>query len=175
MSKHTHSRFQSFARRLSVAGWALAFALGVAGCAGHAAAPANVSPTPQPISDEVTRTIFARSLGVHLDQMLRHASGLYVQDVHVGTGAVALAGKSMVVRYVGYLSDGKKFDSGEITVTIGSSSTIQAWKEGLLGMRVGGQRRLVSPPNLAYGSRGAGSDIPPYAVLVFDIEMVAAI
>jgi hypothetical protein len=163
-------------RRLSVAGWALAFALDVAGCAGHAAAPASVSATPQPISDDViTRTTFAPSLGVHLDQMLRHASGLYVQDVHVGTGAVALAGKSMVVRYVGYLSDGKKFDSGEITVTIGSSSTIQAWKEGLLGMRVGGQRRLVSPPNLAYGSRGAGSDIPPYAVLVFDIEMVAAI
>ncbi len=107
--------------------------------------------------------------------MMRRASGLYVQDLKVGTGAVALNGKSMVVRYAGFLSDGTKFDSGEITVTIGSSTTIGAWKEGLVGMRVGGTRRLVVPPNLGYGSTGAGATIPPHAVLVFDIEMTGAI
>jgi FKBP-type peptidyl-prolyl cis-trans isomerase len=122
---------------------------------------------------DVEQATFAPSLGVHLDQMLRHGSGLYVQDLKVGTGAVALKGKSMVVRYSGYLSNGKEFDQGEITVSIGSSNTIAAWQEGLLGMRVGGQRRLVVPPSLGYGSRAAG-EIPPNSVLVFDIEMISA-
>jgi FKBP-type peptidyl-prolyl cis-trans isomerase len=123
---------------------------------------------------DVEQATFAPSLGVHLDQMLRHGSGLYVQDLKVGTGAVALKGKSMVVRYSGYLSNGKEFDQGEITVSIGSSNTIAAWQEGLLGMRVGGQRRLVVPPSLGYGSRAAG-EIPPNSVLVFDIEMISAL
>ncbi len=83
--------------------------------------------------------------------MMRRASGLYVQDLKIGTGAIALHGKSMVVRYTGWLASGKQFDSGEITVTIGAKGTIAAWEEGLLGMRVGGQRRLVVPPNLGYG------------------------
>ncbi|MEO9034768.1 MAG: FKBP-type peptidyl-prolyl cis-trans isomerase [Gemmatimonadaceae bacterium] len=105
--------------------------------------------------------------------MSRRASGLYVQDVKFGTGAVSARGRSVVVRYAGWLSSGKQFDSGEITVALGAGKTIPAWEEGLLGMRVGGQRRIVSPPYMAYGSRGAGDDIPPNSVLVFLMEVTS--
>jgi FKBP-type peptidyl-prolyl cis-trans isomerase FkpA len=147
--------------------------LGLAGCGGGSTPP-NTAPAPRPLAGPVERTTFAPSLGVHLDQMLRHASGLYVQDLEVGTGAVALKGKNMVVRYAGYLANGKEFDHGEITISIGGSNTIAAWQEGLLGMRVGGQRRLVVPPNLGYGTAAAG-EIPANSVLVFDIEMMSVL
>ena len=178
--KHTHSRIRSGAsarsRRRVAGAVALLVAvalLGLAGCGGSAVVPSAAS-APRPLAGPVERTTFAPSLGVHLDQMLRHASGLYVQDLKVGTGAVALKGKSMVVRYAGYLSNGTEFDHGEITVQIGADNTITAWKEGLLGMRVGGQRRLVVPPSLGYGTAAAG-EIPPNSVLVFDIEMTSAL
>jgi FKBP-type peptidyl-prolyl cis-trans isomerase len=122
---------------------------------------------------DVERTNFAPSLNVHLDAMVRHASGLYVQDITPGTGAIALRGRSVIVRYTGWLADGKQFDSGEITVGLGTNKTIRAWEEGLLGMRVGGKRRLVVPPALGYGSRGSGDVIPPDAVLVFDVEAMS--
>ena len=60
-----------------------------------------------------------------------------------------------------------------VTVTLGTNKVIRAWEEALLGMRVGGRRRLVTPPNLAYGSRGAGDDIPPNAVLVFEMQVMS--
>ena len=103
--------------------------------------------------------------------MMRRNSGLYVQDLQIGTGSVAAQSRNAVVRYTGYLPDGKSFDSGEITISIGAGKVIRAWDEGVLGMRVGGRRRLVAPPHLAYGSRGAPPAIPPNAVLVFDMEL----
>lgn len=130
------------------------------------------APAPQPVNDIVRRTTFDPSLGVHLDEMLRHPSGLYVQDIAAGTGAVALRGKTLVVRYTGSLPDGTQFDSGEITVTLGGKGVIPGWEEGLLGMRAGGKRRLVVPPELGYGAKGSGK-IPPNAVLVFDMELTA--
>ena len=93
----------------------------------------------------------------------------------MGTGAVATRGRSVVVRYAGWLANGKQFDSGEVTVTLGQNKVIRAWEDGILGMRVGGRRRLVTPPNLAYGSRGAGDDIPPNSVLVFEMEVTAVL
>lgn len=179
LSKHTRSRTPSAAarsRRRTAGAVALIVAialLGLAGCGGSAPPP-TTAPAPRPFMGPVEQTTFAPSLGVHLDQMLRHASGLYVQDLKVGTGAVALKGKNMVVRYAGYLANGKEFDHGEITVQIGGSKTIAAWQEGLLGMRVGGQRRLVVPPSLGYGTAPAG-EIPANSVLVFDIEMMSAL
>jgi peptidylprolyl isomerase len=134
------------------------------------ATPTSAAGTELPRTDIVQRTTFDPSLGVHLDQMVRRASGLYVQDLAVGKGAIALTDESVVVRYVGWLPNGKQFDAGEITVKIGSNSTIRAWEEGLLGMRVGGRRRLVVPPAMGYGGAGAG-EIPPNAVLVFEMEM----
>jgi len=137
----------------------------------------SISTTPQPVAIEgdVERTTFAPSLGVDLSAMTKRASGLYVQDLETGTGAVAVRGRSVVVRYAGWLPNGKQFDSGEITVTLGQFKVIRAWEDGILGMRVGGRRRLVSPPNLAYGARGAGDDIPPNAVLVFEMQVMSVL
>jgi FKBP-type peptidyl-prolyl cis-trans isomerase len=105
--------------------------------------------------------------------MTRRPSGLYVQDLQMGTGGVALRGRTVIVKYAGWLANGKPFDSGEISVTLGSNKTIRAWEDGLLGMRVGGRRRLVVPPALGYGARGSGDVIPPNAVLVFEMEMTS--
>jgi len=133
----------------------------------------SAAPAPQPIAGDIERTTFAPALGVHLDSMTKRASGMYVQNLATGTGPVATSGRTVVVRYTGWLPNGKQFDSGEISVTLGSNKTIPAWEEGLLGMRVGGKRRLVVPPNLGYGARGAGNDIPPNSVLVFDMEVTS--
>lgn len=142
------------------------------GCGGGAATPSSsAAVAPQPIAGDVERTTFNPSLNVHLDQMVKRASGLYVQDLVTGNGSVAARGRTAVVHYTGWRSDGKQFDDGEISVTLGSRQTILAWEEGLLGMRVGGKRRLVVPPNLGYGARGAGNDIPPNTVLVFDMTL----
>lgn len=142
----------------------------IAGCAGGSATGGSSAAVRAPIASDVERTTFAPSLGVHLDSMTRRVSGLYVQDLVTGTGAVVTRGRTAVVRYTGWLPDGKEIDSGEISVSVGSHQTIPAWEEALLGMRVGGKRRIVTPPNLAYGSRGSG-DIPPNAVLVFEMQV----
>lgn len=138
-----------------------------------AASEPAAAAAPRPIAGDVERTTFDASLGVHLDEMTRRSSGLYVQDVKMGTGAIATRGRTVVVRYTGSLPSGKQFDAGEITVTLGTNKTIRAWEEGLLGMRVGGTRRLVVPPSLGYGAAGAG-EIPPNAVLVFEMELTSA-
>ena len=155
-------------RRIAVIALAATFfACGGGGSASTTPTPAS---NPRPIAGDVERTDFNPSLNIHLDSMTRRASGLYVQDLVMGTGAVAGRERTVVVRYAGWLPNGKQFDSGEISVIIGANKTIRAWEEGLLGMRVGGRRRLVVPPTLAYGARGAG-DIPPNAVLVFEMEL----
>jgi FKBP-type peptidyl-prolyl cis-trans isomerase len=139
-----------------------------------AASPAAIpTPTSSLPVDEVTRTTFSPELNVHLDSMIRRPSGLYVQDVRSGNGAVATRTRTVIVRYAGWLANGKAFDSGEISVTLGSNKTIRAWEEGLLGMRVGGRRKLVVPPALGYGSKGGGDVIPPNAVLVFEMELMS--
>jgi FKBP-type peptidyl-prolyl cis-trans isomerase FkpA len=153
---------------------AIALVLAPNACGGGSSSGAtSATPAPQPIAGDIERTTFAPALGVHLDQMTKRASGMYVQELTPGTGSVATRGRSVVVRYTGWLPNGKQFDSGEISVTLGTNKTIAAWEEGLLGMRVGGKRRLVVPPNLGYGARGAGDDIPPNSVLVFDMEVTS--
>jgi hypothetical protein len=131
----------------------------------------SATTVPQPIAGDVERTTFAPVLGVDLSKMMRRVSGLYVQDLTVGTGSVAATGRTAVLQYTGWLPNGKQFDQGEITITLGTNKVIRAWEEGVLGMRVGGSRRIVSPPQLAYGARGAGEDIPPNAVLVFELTL----
>lgn len=107
-----------------------------------------------------------------------------VTDLRVGTGAEATAGKRVSVNYTGWLynpsgADGKgsQFDSsagrGAFTFTLGAGQVISGWDRGVGGMRAGGQRRLVLPPELAYGPSGNGP-IPPNATLVFDIELLDA-
>jgi len=101
-------------------------------------------------------------------------------ELVVGTGAVASAGNNVTVAYTGWLHDsskpnakGSQFDSGNITFVLGTGRVIRGWDQGIAGMRVGGQRRLVIPPDLAYGNQSPGAGIPPNATLVFDVTLNA--
>ena len=156
--------------RSSRAVFVLLAALGSSAAACGGGASSAVSSSPAPLASDVERTAFASSLGVHLDSMSRRPSGLYVRDLETGTGAVVTRGRTAVVRYTGWFANGKEFDSGEVSVSVGSHQTIAAWEEALLGMRVGGKRRIVTPPNLAYGAQGT-QGIPPNAVLVFEMQV----
>jgi FKBP-type peptidyl-prolyl cis-trans isomerase FkpA len=127
-------------------------------------------------STEVTQT-YSPALNVDLEQMTRHESGLYTQDLRVGEGDVVNAGDAILVHYTGWLPNGTQFDSSHnrgvpLDVVIGTGQVIPGWDQGVVGMRAGGQRRLVIPPALAYGAAGAGGVIPPGATLVFDVEVV---
>jgi peptidylprolyl isomerase len=114
-------------------------------------------------------------------KMVTTASGLKYIDVKVGTGAEA-KGKTATVHYTGWLYEngakGKKFDSsvdrGEpFDFRVGAGQVIKGWDEGVAGMKVGGKRTLIIPPQLGYGARGAGGVIPPNATLMFDVELLA--
>lgn len=126
----------------------------------------------------LTNDDFAPALNVDLAAMTHTASGLYYQDLEVGTGDEAAAGMTVTVHYEGWLADGTKFDSSRDRGTpydflLGAGLVIAGWDEGVPGMRVGGMRKLVIPPQLAYGSAGAGGGvIPPNATLVFDVELL---
>jgi FKBP-type peptidyl-prolyl cis-trans isomerase FkpA len=104
-------------------------------------------------------------------------SGLQYDDLQVGDGAEATSGKSVTVHYTGWLTDGQKFDSSKdrndpFTFVLGGGMVIRGWDEGVAGMKVGGKRKLVIPPELGYGARGAGGVIPPNATLVFEVELL---
>lgn len=123
---------------------------------------------------------FAPELGVDLGAMHRAGSGLYTQDLVVGTGAEASTGRYLEVHYSGWLPDGTLFDSSrgtnrplEITRLGVTPRLIAGWEEGLVGMKVGGTRRLVIPSRLGYGPSGT-SGIPANSVLVFDVELLYA-
>ncbi len=104
-------------------------------------------------------------------------SGLKYVDVKVGKGASPVKGKMVKVHYTGTLENGKKFDSSvdrnePFSFVIGVGQVIAGWDEGVMGMKVGGKRKLTIPASLGYGRRGAGSDIPPNATLLFDVELL---
>jgi peptidylprolyl isomerase len=108
-------------------------------------------------------------------------SGLKYVDEQQGTGAEAKAGETVSVHYTGWLDNngqpGRKFDSSRdrgqpFSFRLGAGEVIRGWDEGVAGMKVGGRRRLIIPPNLGYGARGAGGVIPPNATLIFDVELL---
>jgi FKBP-type peptidyl-prolyl cis-trans isomerase len=105
------------------------------------------------------------------------ASGLKYWDLKKGTGALAKPGSVVKVHYTGWLTDGKKFDSSvdrnePFEFRLGAGMVIRGWDEGVAGMKVGGKRTLVIPPQLGYGARGAGGVIPPNATLKFEVELL---
>jgi FKBP-type peptidyl-prolyl cis-trans isomerase len=124
-------------------------------------------PTPTPSSSDNTKSSTTSS------------GGLEVTDQVVGTGAVAVDGKTLSVSYTGTLADGTVFDSTAkdggtpFQFVLGQGQVIKGWDQGLVGMKVGGTRKLVIPPVLAYGSQGAGGGtIPPNATLTFVIQLL---
>jgi FKBP-type peptidyl-prolyl cis-trans isomerase FkpA len=134
------------------------------------------------------KTLFALSIFIFGLTLATHAaadSGTLIKtDIKVGAGEEAVPGKTVNVHYTGWLFDksapdnkGKKFDSsrdrpGHFTFPLGAGRVIQGWDQGVQGMKVGGQRTLIIPSSLGYGTRGAGNVIPPNATLVFDVELM---
>jgi FKBP-type peptidyl-prolyl cis-trans isomerase FkpA len=104
-------------------------------------------------------------------------SELKIEDIVTGGGDEAVAGKTIIVHYTGWLTDGSKFDSSKdrndpFRFKLGAGQVIRGWDEGFSGMKIGGKRKLTIPPEMGYGARGAGGVIPPNAVLVFEVELL---
>lgn len=113
--------------------------------------------------------------------MITTPSGLQYEDTTVGSGDEARAGQQVTVHYTGWLYQngvqGAKFDSSKdrrdpFVFALGAGMVIRGWDEGVAGMKVGGCRTLIIPPDLGYGARGAGGVIPPNATLKFDVELL---
>ncbi|OGN16974.1 MAG: peptidylprolyl isomerase [Candidatus Yanofskybacteria bacterium RIFCSPHIGHO2_02_FULL_50_12] len=105
-------------------------------------------------------------------------SGLQIQEIVIGQGKEAKAGDTLAVHYTGWLTNGQKFDSSvdrgqPFTFRLGAGEVISGWDQGVAGMKIGGKRKLIIPPALAYGSQGAGGVIPPNATLLFEVELLA--
>jgi FKBP-type peptidyl-prolyl cis-trans isomerase len=125
----------------------------------------------------VSQSGFSATLGVDTAAMTKTPSGLRYQDLAAGQGKTAAAGKTVVVHYTGWLPNGEKFDSSRdrdepFDFSLGAGQVIAGWDEGVAGMKVGGKRKLVIPPDLGYGTAGAPPDIPPGATLVFEVELL---
>jgi FKBP-type peptidyl-prolyl cis-trans isomerase len=104
-------------------------------------------------------------------------SGLKYEDLKEGTGDAAKKGDTVEVHYTGWLKDGTKFDSSldrkqPFSFKLGAGEVIKGWDEGVAGMKVGGKRKLIIPPELGYGKKGAGKAIPPDSELTFEVELL---
>ena len=111
------------------------------------------------------------------EAMVNAASGLQYMDLVVGSGREAHSGETAIVHYTGKLSNGTQFDSSKdrnqpFSFRLGAGHVIKGWDKGVEGMKIGGIRKLVIPPQLGYGSRGAGTAIPPHSTLIFEVELL---
>ena len=126
----------------------------------------------------IETTQFAPSLEIDLSKMTKTPTGLYYRDLAVGTGPAAAPGNTVSVRYAGALPNGRQFDAtgpsdAPLVFPLGQQRVIAGWDEGVAGMRPGGRRQLVIPPDLGYGAQGTpGGPIPPNAILVFTVQLV---
>lgn len=104
-------------------------------------------------------------------------SGFEIQDITIGTGSEAVAGKTITVNYSGAFTDGRVFDSSYKRKTpfefvLGAGQVIAGWDKGFNGMKVGGKRRLIIPPDFGYGPNGVSNIIPPNSTLIFEVELL---
>ncbi|MEX2472928.1 MAG: FKBP-type peptidyl-prolyl cis-trans isomerase [Gemmatimonadota bacterium] len=139
-------------------GWGVAF--------GAALVLGACSDSTGPVFERIETALFHESLNVDLDAMTRTDSGLYYQDLVVGDGALADPGSVVNVAYLLRYRSGATEESGEYSFEIDADEAIAGFNEGVRGMRVGGERKLVVPPELAYGRTG------PQGILIFDIELL---
>ena len=134
--------------------------------------PFDNSPIPLPTSAPTAAATSPSSSAVTPPPITK----LLIEDTQVGTGSPAASGNTITVNYTGMFVNGKVFDSSQgrepLTVEIGTGKVIAGWDQGIIGMKVGGRRRLIIPPSLAYGEKGAGGVIPPNAALIFDIDLL---
>jgi len=141
--------------------------------------PSQSNPqTPTPTSVIITVTPTQATGAAVMDNFQVAADGLKISDEVVGTGAEVKSGDTVTVNYIGTLENGTKFDSSydrntPFTTQIGVGQVIKGWDEGIVGMKVGGKRKLIIPPSLGYGDQGAGNAIPPNSTLVFVIELLS--
>jgi len=144
-------------------------------------ATVDVTPTPA-LTPVPTNAIInnpqseSATSGATMDNIKTMQDGLKIQDEIVGTGTEAKSGATVTVNYLGTLENGTKFDSSydrntPFTTQIGVGHVIQGWDEGIVGMKVGGKRKLTIPPELGYGAQDMGS-IPPNSTLIFEVELL---
>jgi len=126
--------------------------------------------------ETVSTATFAPALNVDLGAMFHTQSGLYYEDMSIGRGDAARRGSRLTVQYVGWLPDGTMFDRSDpntpLEVRLGAGRVIKGWEEGLTGIRAGGMRQLVVPPDLGYGDR-AMDKIPANSILVFVVRVLS--
>lgn len=129
------------------------------------------------IATPTANATIAQNMANTEENLVTTDSGLQYVDLQAGDGVSPQAGQTVVVHYTGTLEDGTKFDSSHdrnrpFSFKIGVGQVIKGWDEGVASMQVGGRRKLIIPPDLGYGDRGAGGVIPPNATLIFDVELL---
>ncbi|MGB7078549.1 MAG: FKBP-type peptidyl-prolyl cis-trans isomerase [Xanthobacteraceae bacterium] len=144
--------------------------------------PSRVSAALTIVAAIAAGVLVTASAPARAQHVSKNADGLGIIDTKVGTGAMPKAGQTVVVDYTGWLYNngkrGKKFDSSvdrgqPFDFPLGKGQVIPGWDEGVASMKVGGERTLIIPPSLGYGSNGAGGVIPPNATLLFDVKLLA--
>ena len=121
------------------------------------------------VIEEIT---FAPSLGVDLSKMTRLPSGVYIQDLVVGSGVSLLLGDYADVKYIGWLRTGFQFTQGETRFLMGNNEVIVGFEQGVTGMKAGGSRRVIIPPALAFRNALNGA-VPPGAIVIYEVDLTA--